>query len=129
MGGALAFYYAVKHPGLFGHVTPYAGTYHHQYADKIRGDLHIDIRIGTDDILICDNEIMHLYLNALDIPHEGNTAAPCVTVSIGGASGEVSLGQTWEEYVKRADEALYMSKQSGRNRYTFLKMAATGEKS
>ena len=110
MGGALAFYYAVKYPELFGSVTPYAGTYHHQYgkdyhgvgespekaaelyenmmgaekyleennilclvrqnADKIRGYLNIDIRIGTDDILFCDNEIMHLYLNSLNIPHE-----------------------------------------------------------
>jgi len=109
MGGALAFYYAVKHPELFSCVTPYAGTYHHQYhkgysgvgepqekaaglydammreeryleepgilhlvrqnADRIRGSLKIDIRIGTADILICDNEIMHLYLESLDIPH------------------------------------------------------------
>ena len=109
MGGAMAFYYAVKNPGLFCSVTPYAGTYHHQYqdyhgvgeppemavvlyekmmsekryldennilclvrqnADKIRGNLDIDIRIGTNDILFCENEIMHLYLNSLDIPHE-----------------------------------------------------------
>ena len=110
MGGMLAFYYAVKYPELFGSVTPYAATYHHQYhkdydgvgesaekavelyenmmreeryleennilclvrenADKIRGSLNIDIRIGTDDILFCDNEIMHLYLSSLNIPHE-----------------------------------------------------------
>ncbi len=110
MGGAMAFFYAVKYPGLFGSVTSYAGTFHHQYhkdyngvgetpekaielyekmmyeerylekknilclvrqnADKIRGDLHIDIHIGTSDILHCDNEIMHLYLNSLNIPHE-----------------------------------------------------------
>lgn len=41
-----------------------------QNADKIRRNLHIDIHIGTSDILFCDNEIMHLHLNALDIPHE-----------------------------------------------------------
>jgi len=110
MGGAFAFYYAVKNPELFGSVTPYAGTYHHQYhkdyhgvgelsekaaefydamirekkyfeengilfllkqnADKLRGKLYIDIRIGTDDILICDNEILHMYLDSLNIPHE-----------------------------------------------------------
>ena len=113
MGGMLAFYFAVKHPGLFGAVTPYAGTYHHQYhkdsrtvgqppekaaelyeammrekrdfeennilclvrqnADKIRGKLSIKIHIGTADVLFCDNEILHLYLNALDIPHEYKT--------------------------------------------------------
>ena len=110
MGGAMAFYYAVKRLELFAAVTPYAGTYHHQYhkdydgvgkapelagelykkmmdeeryveennilrlvrqkADEIREKLHIDIRIGTGDPLFCDNEIMHLYLNALNIPHE-----------------------------------------------------------
>ena len=110
MGGNMAFYYAVKHPELFGSVTPYAGTYHHLYhkeyrtvgvapekaielyedmmreewyleennilclvrqnAEKIRGKLKIDIHIGTADILFCDNEILHLYLESLNIPHE-----------------------------------------------------------
>lgn len=110
MGGAMAFYYAVKYSGLFGSVTSYAGTYHHQYhkdycgvgkapetaaglyekmmreeryleehnilglvrqnADKIRGNLHIRIHIGTCDILFCDNELLHLYLTSLKIPHE-----------------------------------------------------------
>jgi enterochelin esterase-like enzyme len=113
MGGALAFYYAVKHPELFGGVTAYAGTYHHQYhkeyrglgeprekaaalyeammreerhleennilglvrqnAKKIRGALDIKIHVGTADILICDNEILHLHLDSLDIPHEYRT--------------------------------------------------------
>ncbi len=110
MGGAMAFFYAIKYSELFGSITSYAGTYHHQYhkdycgieeppekairlyekmmheeryleeknilclvrqnADKIRGNLHINIHIGTSDILFCDNEIMHLYLNSLNIPHE-----------------------------------------------------------
>lgn len=110
MGGGMAFYYAVKHPGLFSSVTAYAGTYHHYYhkgsntvgvapekaaelfenmmkeeryleennilyvirqnAEKIRGKLHIKIHIGTADVLFCDNEILHLYLEALHIPHE-----------------------------------------------------------
>jgi enterochelin esterase-like enzyme len=109
MGGNMAFYYAVKHPGLFGAVTPYAGTYHHLYlkeyrtvgvapekvtevyeemmreewyleennilclvrqnAEQIRGKLNIDIHIGTADILFCDNEILHLYMDSLNIPH------------------------------------------------------------
>ena len=41
-----------------------------QNADKIRGKLKIDIHIGTSDILFCDNEILHLYLDSLNIPHE-----------------------------------------------------------
>ena len=41
-----------------------------QNADKIRSRLEIDIHIGTADILYCDNEIMHLYLESLEVPHE-----------------------------------------------------------
>jgi len=59
-------------------------------------------------------------VRALGIPHSGNDAAPFVTVSIGVTTGQVAYGQSWEKFVKRADEALYTSKQSGRNKYTFL---------
>lgn len=41
-----------------------------QNAEKIRGRLNIKIHIGTADILFCENEIMHLYLDSLNIPHE-----------------------------------------------------------
>ena len=115
MGGGGAFYYAAKHPELFGAVTAYAGTYHHFFykgsrtvdvppehaaelldemlqreasgdqleylgdnilgilrenAAAIRGELSIALHVGSADILRCDNEIMHLYLNSLHIPHE-----------------------------------------------------------
>ena len=110
MGGGMAFYYAVKHPDLFGSVTAYAGTYHHYYhqncgtvgaapekaaelfedmmreqryreennilyfirqnADQIRGKLQISIHVGTTDVLFCENEILHLYLDSLNILHE-----------------------------------------------------------
>jgi enterochelin esterase-like enzyme len=39
-------------------------------ADKIRGNLDINIRIGSADVLFCDNEILHLFLTALNIPHQ-----------------------------------------------------------
>ena len=41
-----------------------------QNAEAIRGKLNIKLHIGTGDILLCDNEILHLYLDALSIPHE-----------------------------------------------------------
>jgi len=41
-----------------------------QNADRIRGNLLMKIHIGADDVLFCENEIMHAYLNSLDIPHE-----------------------------------------------------------
>jgi len=114
MGGAGAFYYAVKYHELFSAVTAYAPTFHHffhddydefdkpasrateifnefpqyesaetkyfeangimrllkQNADKIRSRLKIAIHIGTADILYCENELMHLYLDSLGITHE-----------------------------------------------------------
>ncbi|BCJ94703.1 hypothetical protein acsn021_22720 [Anaerocolumna cellulosilytica] len=43
-----------------------------QNAEKIRGSLNINMHIGTADILFCDNEILHLYLDSLHIPHMYN---------------------------------------------------------
>ena len=56
----------------------------------------------------------------LNMPHADSAAARCVTVSVGVTTGAVSHTQSWEDYIKRADEALYTSKQSGRNRHAFL---------
>ncbi len=39
-------------------------------AGIIRERLRIAIHIGTADIVFCDSEIMHRYLNSLSIPHE-----------------------------------------------------------
>jgi len=55
----------------------------------------------------------------LNIPHSKNKAASCVTVSIGVTTAKVTYPQNTGDYIKRADEALYISKQDGRNRYTF----------
>jgi len=64
----------------------------------------------------------------LNLPHSNNAAAQYVTVSVGVTTGTVIHTQSWEDYSKRADEALYMSKQNGRNQYTYLDMteAITG---
>ncbi len=39
-------------------------------ADKIRHKLQIELRIGTADVLYCDNEILHFHLDSLHIPHQ-----------------------------------------------------------
>ena len=54
-----------------------------------------------------------------NIPHEKNEAADCVTVSIGITTIDVKHTHEGTDYVKCADAALYKSKQSGRNRYTY----------
>jgi diguanylate cyclase (GGDEF)-like protein len=56
------------------------------------------------------------------IPHEASVVANCVTFSIGATSGTVHHTFGEDDYVKRADEAMYMSKKNGRNRYTFLQL-------
>ena len=53
-----------------------------------------------------------------NIPHEKNDVAAFVTVSIGGVTSIVVHSHTGNDYLKKADEALYKSKQNGRNRYT-----------
>lgn len=54
------------------------------------------------------------------ILHEKSAAASYVTISIGITTGRVKHAQSSDEYIKRADEALYISKNNGRNKCTFL---------
>jgi len=39
-------------------------------ADIIRSSVKIALHVGTKDVLYCDNEILHLHLDTLQIPHE-----------------------------------------------------------
>ena len=39
-------------------------------ADQIRSSMNISLYVGMEDILHCDNKILHLHLEALRIPHE-----------------------------------------------------------
>jgi len=52
-----------------------------------------------------------------NIPHKKSKVAPYVTVSVGVATGDVRNVRNSIEYIKRADEALYISKRNGRDRY------------
>ena len=57
---------------------------------------------------------------ALGIPHEQNEATGYVTVSIGVTTSSVERQHLGSDYIKIADKALYLSKRSGRNRYTYI---------
>ena len=56
------------------------------------------------------------------IPHTGSDVNSFVTISIGVATGRVNFEQTGGDYIKRAEEMLYISKEAGRDRYTFAKI-------
>jgi diguanylate cyclase (GGDEF)-like protein len=59
-------------------------------------------------------------VRALGILHEKSDVAPCVTISIGVTTGNAYYTQSCYDYIKCADAALYMSKQGGRNKVTYL---------
>lgn len=105
MGGGMAVWFALKHPGVFSDVIAYAGTFHHYYHknfitafvpveraeelyrgmlqtewesdrnllaqfDKAAKDVfRLTMRIGTEDPLYCDAEVLHRHLMSLDFPH------------------------------------------------------------
>jgi diguanylate cyclase (GGDEF)-like protein len=57
-----------------------------------------------------------------NIPHTKSDVARYVTVSIGGVTGKVTHSCTGADFLKKADQALYISKQNGRDRYTAVDM-------
>ena len=61
-------------------------------------------------------------LRLCNIPHEKSEVSPIVTLSIGIATDNVKAVDNVKDFIKRADEALYYSKEHGRNRYTFFEM-------
>jgi diguanylate cyclase (GGDEF)-like protein len=55
-----------------------------------------------------------------NIRHEKNEIAGHITISIGITTGNVEHTQSGTDYIERADKALYISKQNGRNMYTYI---------
>ena len=57
----------------------------------------------------------------LHIPHEKSDASNCVTISIGFTTINLQYEINAVDCIRIADKALYMSKQNGRNQYTYIK--------
>jgi len=60
-------------------------------------------------------------IESLGIRHKNSDIAEYVTISIGATTIKVKNNDQYMDYVERADEALYVSKNTGRNKYTHLK--------
>ncbi len=83
-------------------------------------------RYGGEEIVVLLDEInadnaasvgerLCRLVKAVDIAHEDNPPHGCVTVSIGVAVFRADRSETPTEVLKRADDALYRAKDSGRN--------------
>jgi diguanylate cyclase (GGDEF)-like protein len=58
-----------------------------------------------------------------NVPHEQNDAADCLTISIGVTTGKVEHTHKTDDFVRKADELMYKSKHTGRNRKTFERLS------
>ncbi|MCL2209147.1 MAG: GGDEF domain-containing protein [Treponema sp.] len=91
------------------------------FVARYGGEEFAVILTGTDESGACIMaEKMLKNIRDLEIPNEKNNDSGIVTVSIGVTTSDFSKTQNWNEYVEKADKALYLSKNNGRNRYTFL---------
>ena len=61
-------------------------------------------------------------IRELKIPHENNNSG-IATISIGITTGCLSHTQSWKDYIEKADEALYLSKNNGRDQSTYLALS------
>jgi len=56
------------------------------------------------------------------IQHEKSDTANYVTISIGATTSSGNYTYSGDDYIKKAEEALHVSEQNGRNRYTLVKL-------
>lgn len=77
-------------------------------------------RAGAERVAECLNDA----IRELDLEHRFSPSGDRVTVSIGGATCNHSMGHSLEEVIKCADRSLYKSKHNGRDRATIEEVAA-----
>ncbi len=91
------------------------------FAARYGGEEFIVIMINTDkDEAISLAEKIKESIYNRNIKHEYSSISDRVTVSIGIYSANICDVDAYSEYIKKADEALYKSKEKGRNTYTSL---------
>ena len=91
------------------------------YVARFGGEEFTAVLSNTDEDgakLIAEKMLNNI--RELKLLHEKSEAAEYITVSIGITTGAILHTQSADDYIKQADKALYISKHSGRNRYTYL---------
>jgi diguanylate cyclase (GGDEF)-like protein len=94
-------------------------TREEDFVARYGGEEFVIVLPNTDEDgagLIAEKILRKVYER--NIPHETSDVAAFVTVSVGGTTCTVKYSHNESDFIKRADEALYKSKQDGRNRYT-----------
>ncbi|MDR0315591.1 MAG: sensor domain-containing diguanylate cyclase [Treponema sp.] len=97
------------------------------FVARYGGEEFVVVLPNTDEngaCLVANNLLENM--RKYNLPHETSSVAEYVTISIGLTTGKVEHTQSGDDYVERADKALYMSKQGGRDRYTFQNFDEAG---
>lgn len=91
------------------------------FVARYGGEEFVAVFPSTGKIGACAmaEKILH-DIRACAIPHEKSDVSFYVTVSIGVTTATVRYTHQASDYIKCADEAMYISKESGRNQYTFI---------
>jgi diguanylate cyclase (GGDEF)-like protein len=90
------------------------------FAVRYGGEEVVVILPNTDEGGACEVASRILKnVKSLGIPHEKSEVSDHVTISIGITSGNALHTKDGLDFIRRADDALYTSKHSGRNRYTY----------
>ena len=64
-------------------------------------------------------------VNAIGLPHAKSSTNPCVSISLGMCLSPSGVDRTLHTLIKQADDQLYQSKTTGRNRATLASFATT----
>ncbi|MCL1846052.1 MAG: GGDEF domain-containing protein [Defluviitaleaceae bacterium] len=96
----------------------------HDFVARFSGEEFVAVMPYTREEgarLVADRMLEKVRL--LKLPHSGSSVSEHVTISVGLVTGQKkSSGWTPEDFYRRADEALFLAKNNGRNQYAFLEL-------
>ena len=91
------------------------------FVARYGGEEFIVIMLNTDkkEAMKNANNIMQNIYH-LNIKHEFSPVSDRLTLSMGITTAHIGTTKDYEDYIKKADEALYKAKKYGRNEYIFI---------